>query len=335
MLRDIWDFISVMLRFGKELIWQEMYIFRYLRPLTRLSLAKNDPSFTQEHARRMRYYARFVPAVSGANYAILGNRAMNDNERLQMTKLSASAAIFDDYFDDKNLSPNTLKEIIDTVDVYVPKNEKEAIFVQLLQGVKANTLHIEACLEIGYKVFDAQVEALLQENGNLSQEELRKITFDKGGYSTVMFTYLMDKPEDPIAAAAVYHFGGMIQWVDDIFDLYEDNLAGIQTLATSATDMSQLRKDFEAGLVQLKDLFHQLDYLPKKNILKFLDLQLFFFTRALICLEQFETLQAQNNKPFNANDYTRKQLICDMEKWANIKKWFYYFKIWKQKLSQT
>lgn len=334
MLRDTWDFLAVMFRFGRELLLQELYIMRYLKPIMRKYLQKKEAVFTSENAKRMAYYARFVPAVSGANYAILGNRAMSHHERMQMLKLSASAAIFDDYFDDKRQSPAQLKAIMDNVDTYTPQNAKEGIFVQLLREVKSKVVHLESCTEIGYKVFDAQIAALAQEKGNLSPEKVRQITFDKGGYSTVMFTYLMDKPEDETAAAAVYHFGGMIQWVDDIFDLYEDNLDGLQTLVTSAKDMTQLRKDFEVGLVQLKDLFHKLDYLPKKNILKFLDLQLFFFTRALVCLEQFETLQYEKKQHFDANNFTRKQLICDMEKWSNIRKWFQYFRYWKKRLAE-
>lgn len=333
MISDFWSFIWVMLRFGRELIEQEYYIRRYLLPRLKAAKHHTDGSFTDKHIKRMGYYARFVPAVSGANYALLANRRMSHKERMQMLKLGAAAALFDDYFDDPTLSHLDLKCIMDTLADYVPRNARERIFVELLREVKSGVVFVDACMDIGYKVYAAQVEAEKQSEGGLSQAEIYRITFDKGGYSTVMFTYLMDKPEDEKAAAAVYHFGGMIQWVDDIFDLYEDQQDKLETLVTTATDMHQLREAYERDLYKLKDLFAALDYLPRRNILKFMDLQLFFFSRALVCLQQFQDLQNQHAIPFDAGSFTRKQLICDMEKWANIKLWFHYFRLWKKRLA--
>jgi hypothetical protein len=121
-----------------------------------------------------------------------------------------------------------------------------------------------------------------------------------------------------------------VQVIDDMFDIYEDAKMGLQTLATMEQNMLHLQQDFEADLQKLGDLFYSLP-LPKRNIRRFLDLQLFFFTRGCVCLEQLVALQETTQKPFFAANFIRKQLICDMEKGANIRKWIRYFRDWRKR----
>ncbi len=272
----------------------------------------------------MCYYARFVPAVSGASYAMLAGRKMSHDERLQMTKLSAAAPMFDDYFDDETLSEARLKVMITQPELFLPENTKEKVFVFLLREIKEKVKHFAFFNEVCLKVFEAQMQAKRQETGGLSTEEVKKITFDKGGYSTLLFKTIMEQPELQGENEAIYHFGGMVQWVDDVFDVYEDTKAGLQTLATPNVNIRRVGEEFEAELAEMTALFLKIP-LPSAHIKRFVGLQMFFFSRAMVCFEQLAALQGSENEAFYPEKYERKALICDMEKWRNIRKWLKYF----------
>lgn len=317
-------FIKLFFRFGWQIILQEYYIRRYLNPYLRGFDTQNDGTFTAKDAKRMRYYARSAPTISGASYALLKGRKMSHAERLQMTKLSAAAPMFDDYFDDENLSEARLKVMITQPETCLPQNTKEAVFIGLLQEIKAKVTHFAFFNEVCLKVFDSQMDAKRQEKGGLSAEEVKKITFDKGGYSTLLFKTIMEQPDLPSENEAIYHFGGMVQWVDDAFDVYEDTQAGLQTLATPNVNIRLAWQEFEAEIAVMKKLFFKIP-LPPQNIKRFWDLQMFFFSRTMVCFEQLSALQGAENDTFYPEKYERKALICDMEKWENIKKWMHYF----------
>lgn len=324
-------FLIVFFRFGKEILLQEIYLRKYLYAALQAYLKQSDESFKAKDLRRIKYYARFVPAVSGASYGVLLNRNLTQKERIAMLFLSAAAPMFDDYFDDTALKEADLREMIAHPETFHAGNRREQVLIYLLQKAKQHITHIDAFMHVCYAVFDAQNEAKKQENGKLSWAEVRKITYDKGGYSTLLFLAVLEDFEmgNKANEEAIYHFGGLVQVIDDMFDIYEDAKIGLQTLATMAQNMEDLRLEFEQSLQKLGQLFYGLP-LPKRNVKRFLDLQLFFFTRGCVCLEQLVHLQEKTKQSFNAADFTRKELICDMEKWENIRKWIGYFAHWRK-----
>jgi len=328
----MFHFIIVFFRFGWEILLQEWYLRKYLLAPLQQYLTESDGSFSAKDIRRMKYYARFVPAVSGASYGVLLNRNLKQKERVAMLFLSAAAPMFDDYFDDISLKESDLREMIAKPETFHARNSREQMLIFLLQKTKQNISNVADFMQICYKVFDAQNEAKKQETGGLSWGEVRKITYDKGGYSTLLFLAVLEdfqmgkKAEEE----AIYHFGGLVQLIDDMFDIYEDAKMGLQTLATMTQNMDEFRQEFEQDLQKLGELFYALP-LPKANIKRFLDLQLFFFTRGCVCVEQLVALQLKTKKPFDCANFIRKDLICDMEKWENMRKWIGYFAYWRKK----
>ncbi|MFN0203577.1 MAG: class 1 isoprenoid biosynthesis enzyme [Bacteroidia bacterium] len=326
--------MSLFFRFGWEIIQQLYYFRRYVLPFLKEHLLQSDATFSEKYVRRMGYYAQFVPAVSGANYAILLGRKMTHTERLAMTELAAAAPIFDDYFDEEDLNLKTLSNMIENPESFQAKNTLEKVLVQLLIRIKAKIPNFPFFMEVCQKVFAAQLASKQQQQGNLSYEEIRKITYDKGGYSTLLFKSVM--AHEPIQGEheAIYHFGGLVQLVDDIFDVYEDTKNGIQTLATKEKSIQKVTQDFEADVMTLCKMFQALSLRPAA-VRQFLHLQLFFLTRTFVCLEQFEKLQAAAGGIFEPKNYPRKALICDMETWENLRKWGSYFQKWRKMLRQS
>ena len=79
---------------------------------------------------------------------------------------------------------------------------------------------------------------------------------------------------------------------------------------------------FISTLTQLIAQFKSLDY-SKKNIEKCLMEISTITSRGMVCLNQLIVLQKEKGV-FNIENYMRKELICDMEKFRNILKSFKY-----------
>ena len=61
-----------------------------------------------------------------------------------------------------------------------------------------------------------------------------------------------------------------------------------------------------------------------KNVVRFLDMIMPVVNRGFVCIDQFEKLEKNNNGVFEPKKFSRKQLICDMEKPVNLLRTFVY-----------
>jgi hypothetical protein len=117
----------------------------------------------------------------------------------------------------------------------------------------------------------------------------------------------------------------MMQLSNDVFDVYKDREAGVRTLVTEATHINDIRSLFCATL---QSLFQQKPIeQPTTATRSFLSLiTLGIFARTLVCLDQLEALQTQTGQRFAVQAYSRQQLICDMDTWANKLKSLRYYR---------
>jgi hypothetical protein len=319
------NFLRICFLLGSEILLQEFFIRRYLSPFIRSFKPENDGSLTFHDIKRMRYYARFAPSLLGTSYAMLAGRNMSHKERKLMTLLGAAVPIFDDYFDHENLSEERLQQIISHPESAIPLGTREKAFISLLQEIKNRVVQFEFFNKVYIQVFEAQIAAKQQESGNMTYEDLHQICFDKGGYSALLFRTIMANPAKTGENEAIYHFGGMVQWVDDMFDVYEDSIANIQTFATPGVDIRKAKQHFLDDLSEMIRLFKAVGF--QENRLKlFLNYLIIFFSFNMVCFEQLEKLQGKNDALL-PRQFMRKELICDMEKWENVLKWFRYCNI--------
>jgi hypothetical protein len=184
------------------------------------------------------------------------------------------------------------------------------VYQQLLD--KHPDLHtFEKYLKSGLK---AQDDSLLQKDPHLSPAQLRKITFDKCGYAFLLLRSSISSPIGEPEIETIYQLGGLIQLINDTFDVYEDCQAGIRTLPNTASDILQFRSEFEQVVA---DVLNSVQAPPKRK--KRFALQLApIVATTRVCLWQFAELQARSGGVFKPEAYGRADLICDMEKPANL-----------------
>jgi NAD-dependent DNA ligase len=113
--------------------------------------------------------------------------------------------------------------------------------------------------------------------------------------------------------------GSLLQQVNDIFDVWKDLQSGISTFVTTANDIYTLKADFELQMKKVQQLLSNLSYKTKHKRACFFQFMI-LIGMGIVALNQYIALQNKNNGIFEAANFTRKQLVCDMQKKSNLLK---------------
>jgi hypothetical protein len=200
--------------------------------------------------------------------------------------------------------------------LYKGKNTYEQTVIGLLQQIEPKVRDKSFFFEVAEAIFQAQSDSATSMN-------VQDACFRKGGYSTLLFPAALQKELDTRSKKVCFEYGAMMQWMDDIFDLYEDSKAGFRTLATDIADFSPTKIAYGERLAYLKNDILALPT-SKNDCWMFWYKACIFLSLGFVCLEQFINLQCNIGfTALSAEKNDRKLLICDMEKFKNIKIWLY------------
>ncbi|MEY4875309.1 MAG: hypothetical protein RL708_458 [Bacteroidota bacterium] len=279
---------------------------------------------TKKERKRIVFFGLIVPALMGRSFSLIQGKAITKLQRKMLVLGSAATPIFDDFFDDKNLNIENLKKIISTTnEPYQPIHFKEKIFAALWNEMIKNVADKKDFLTVTNKLIDVQSVGFNQYHIHSNYDELKNICFNKGAASTLSYWFLIHSENDGAKNKVVEQMGKLYQFLDDILDIWFDNNDQHFTVATNCKSISKLKLDWQKELQLLNNYTLALSiHKNKKN--DFLQLQNLLLSVGNVAIEQLENLPT-NSDYFLPSNYTRKQLVCDMELWSNRKKWFYYF----------
>lgn len=271
---------------------------------------------------RLKTYGLYVPVFIGESYSLLRGFKMTEVERQSITYLGCMTGIFDDLFDDHTISDSAILQLIDSQVLSDNHTEIETTLLQLYEKftVSSNQRDIDTLI---HKIFQAQVDSKLQFNASISNERIKEITFNKGGYSMQLYRRAFSGEIDANEDALFFNIGAIGQLENDLFDIYKDFSEGIHTLVTRATKIDDLRKIY----TQLqKDVLMQIDNLNYSNNAKkqFKLIFAFITARGEVALDKLEKSECNTQNGFDIGSCSRSQLICDMEKPFNWLKLLHY-----------
>jgi hypothetical protein len=287
--------------------------------------AIQDGSLTEKDFKRITdYYGYAVPAILGEGFSLLRGIPMTMKERHTMTYLGSMSSLFDDFFDEKNTSLTHIQSIIDTPQESLAQDAHELLFIRFyLKALEHSTIPDELKQHL-QNVYDAELLSKQQTNKNISIDQLKYITIHKGGVSFLLYRSGLGKCNNAIEEKMIYLVGGLSQVENDLFDIYKDYNNGITTLATIETNINHLRTYYNSLTDEIIALVHQTDY-ALKNKLKFIRFFSIIASRGLVCFDYLERNEAKTDGVFSIEKYSRKELICDMEKPYNALKVFHYY----------
>ncbi len=289
----------------------------------------SDGSVDEEDIKKLKsYYGLAVPGLLGEAFCTLRDSVMTQKERHASTCQGAMTGLGDDFFDKQRLSPDQVKEFIETPENFTGNTNSEKLFLHFYKTALLNAPSPEVVKHQIMRVFQAQMLSKLQNNAGLSSDVMKDITISKGAESLLFYRMVFEHALKPGEEKMLYSLGGLMQLSNDIFDIYEDHQSGVQTLVTTATKISDLRTLYSALLSFGIDAAYRSGY-PKSFVTKFLGMiSVGIFSRCYVCLDQLERNEKKSNGIFNPKLYRRKDLICDMDTIGNkLKSLKYHLKI--------
>jgi len=311
--RSLFTLISIISQLQK----QRKFLRHDVFPALNEAMQRNDGSLEEKDLVKItRYYGLAVPAILGEAFAKLHQVPFNMNNRQCFTSLGAMTGLFDDFFDQAMLSNPAIASLMENTEQ--PQRSNEQLFQYFFKKAIASSPKPDDLINKLKLVYDAQVSSKWQTDETLSLQRIEEITFQKGGYSLLFYRSgiapQITQPEHEI----LFRLGALMQWSNDIFDIYKDRESKIRTLITTAANMEAMEMKFSNAIHEAYQYRH-FNGFDSKAVKKFLAiLSLAIFSRARAALHQWKLLSEETKGVFKLQSYTRKQLICDMEKKENL-----------------
>jgi hypothetical protein len=259
------------------------------------------------------------------SFALIQDKKITPKQREMLVLGCAATPIFDDFFDDSDLSLVRLKQIIfDTNSSFKPEHFKEKLFANFWSKLFHSVHDKSFFLELTNTLISVQSSGNESINATTNYQELKTICCNKGAASTLSYWLLIQNENIDLSKNdVVKQSGKLFQMLDDILDIWFDWQDKNYTLATNCVAINQLKTDWEIELLELKKLVNALT-ISHSSKREYLQMQYFLLSVGDVALEQLIKLDGAELN-FNPDNYTRKQLVCDMELWQNRWKWFRYF----------
>lgn len=277
-------------------------------------------SNTFKKANKMQSIQQFIINDSFANFE---NRHTNSIEQENNKLYFVLASLYDDMMDEKTVSKEALNEMFLNPQKANPTTFNEIVLIDTHLKL-LNRVHDKVAYQkVLANIHQAQLDSLNQLNINITLDTILSITERKGGYSLLMCRHYINTSSNVYLDKCWYQLGGMIQMTNDLYDIYKDTLAGIYTFANTQNSFEKIRDHYECQVSAFKLSIHELDYKESSKLNFQIKLSL-IPALGYIALENLKKLQGENNQLLPFTDYTRKDLIIDMEKIKNIVKLFKY-----------
>lgn len=272
---------------------------------------------SEEQQKRIAFYTAQSCLVASWVCALTGKK-LSKEQQDRVLYVGAITPIVDDLTDTLKL---TAAEILHQLKYPSNKSEKEEwtlaryLYNQLMDG------HGEDFAQIFEEALVSQDASLLQlEKRKLSEAELTQIARNKGGAFVILYWAVIQPNFQPREKEVLMTLGYLLQQVNDMFDIHKDYQNGQQTLFTNSKDIQMNLLDYQRQLQQLIAQFYNLGY-ERDHITQCLMEIATVTSRGLVCLDQLMSLPKEGTK-FDLHSFSRKQLICDMEKPSNLIKSF-------------
>lgn len=269
---------------------------------------------TKQYMHANHFFGELLGQVRG--------RKMGPQERILFANLSSCAPIFDDFFENE-ADLDAVQNLLKTPIIENATNSSERLALHFLNNILASDIDKIGFLKAAEDLFLAQTESKRQNDELLSSVQLLKISERKGGYSGLMYGYLLEQENTERYLELAYHLGSFGQIMDDIFDIYDDMEEGIRTFANQSKQVIDLRfvlEEKEQKIISLAKVMAP----SHKNYLSFFNVFQIFVSIIEIALEHYETIELERGlSPIDCLNIDRKYWIIDMEKASNIRKLFF------------
>jgi hypothetical protein len=255
----------------------------------------------RERSRLRHYYdgATYLSAMMNS----LRGRRRSAGERFLFANLAALSCFFDDLADQHTYFADP--------DSFAAQADRRGIARHLSGRIE----HIlPADRQSFFRAYLLRVfQAEFNRPENPDPDTLRHLQAEKGGSSVLLFRSLLEEPCSKAEENAWFQFGALIQFSDDIFDLWHDRQRGHTTLALWYAErnmIAALAKAFEKQAYMTRHAFLQCPQ-PHQRICLTFGMQHILESITRVCLQHYLRLSYQYPQlPW----HDRTSMVADMEK---------------------
>ncbi len=292
---------------------EKKWAIRYIQKMEQQFDGKLSKSATD---RAVVSYSGFIPMISDA-FTQLRGRKSNPGEKERILLYFLCSSLFDDFCDEKQLSEDELYRISYQPESYQPTRFEERLFLHAHLTIKNYVKNKDYYDAVTKELFKAQLDSVQQLDPLISNEEIQRITITKGGSSTLLCHFYLDLDAGTIEQNCWRQLGVLLQFTDDLMDLFDDLKTGMQTLPVRIKNVADFHSFYLGQVQQMQDLVSQLPFPPKQK-------QHLIMSLVGICslgnlvMKQLKNAQGDALEIADLKSQPRHVLIIDMEKPRNI-----------------
>ena len=270
--------------------------------------AEGDYAIQTKYFNRGRQYVKSF-GLLGLSFEKLLGRKLSEPEIKRIVLLAHFAPVYDDLFDRLDTAKDRIVKLIKTPENIKAVNAEEKLFLSFYLPVFRDLKTNDDFIGYFLKLTEAQEQSKQQTNGHLSYDEINQITRDKGGFSSLLLRSLINESMNENERAGLYQLGAMSQYMDDIFDWYDDLSENRTTIANQLT-LNELLELYQTNFQALNKMQFTKTF---KRLIAIL------LSPAFVCLDDYQ------KKQVNTKLLSQTRVICDMEK--PINQWNLFLKV--------
>ncbi len=269
------------------------------------------------HPEHQNVYARILEytrlsAITTSWFTTLRGKPPTEIERRNALLLGAMTPLYDDLMDEEGWTHEQI--LTDRNQTNPALQTVQSILDEITKNVSDKALFERVLRQSG----TAQDHSLLQmQSAPLSIEKLVEITSEKGAAFTLIYRVILDHPLSPKEEEAITTLGFLLQLTNDLFDVHKDLFNDQQTLLTNAKHLDPIRQLWTHQLILFRRQWQALPYTERARKKSIYQISI-LLGRGQVAFDRLLRLAAATGDQFRPRDYTRSQLICDMEKPSNL-----------------
>lgn len=295
---------------------QEKFCKQEIPSVLATIVSPEEFSFSSKDIQRLvKYYQLAVNLVSHNLYQLTGHKT-SDTEERSMLLLSIFMPLFDDLFDNNILEYHQIESLVTAPENYKPIHKVDLVVKQLYLQLLSLTPHKQYFIDNLKQGMYWEQQSLKQFDKSTGEEELIQITYNKSYYSILLFCSILKHYPDDAMQRVLYPISGLMQLINDLFDVWKDNQNGLYTIPNLYPDYFKIENIFLNEVASINAQIWSMPY-PPQNRSNYLIRIHALNAMGWMSLQQLKTATSHTS----LSELGRKELVCDLDSLGQQLKW--------------